>query len=136
MVVVVGQTEVAREVDLDAVTLANRYSRHDVQEFVEDLRGRLGSALGESLSHEVSARRGQGTGGPALRDCAKRANGKRDSEDSEVVVVYSVSETCIADLVEALELVKVDRVSVRHDESMKRYRQASLTERLDWFCLT
>ena len=74
MVVVVGQSEVAREVDFDAVALPDRYGGHDVQEFVEDLRGGLGGALGKSLSREVGARRGQGTGGPALRDCAERAN--------------------------------------------------------------
>ncbi len=60
MVVVVGQSQVAREVDFEAVALANRNRGHDVQEFVEDLRRGLGCALGEALAHDVSAGRGEG----------------------------------------------------------------------------
>ena len=50
MIVVVGQSEVAREVDFDAVALADRYRGHDVQELVEDLRRRLRGALSEPLA--------------------------------------------------------------------------------------
>ena len=41
MVVVVGQSQVARKVDFDSMALADRYGGHEVQELLEDLCGRL-----------------------------------------------------------------------------------------------
>ena len=52
---VVGQREIARQIDLDAVALADRDRRQNVQEFVENLRGGLSRALRKSLAHEVGA---------------------------------------------------------------------------------
>src|SRR5207248_10642357 len=99
----------------------------------EDLRGGLGGALCKSLSHEVGAGLGQGTGGPALRDCAERANSQRDSEDSEVVVVRLITKANVADLVQTLELVEADGIAVRHDEPMEGYGETRLAKRVHLF---
>ena len=55
MVVVVGQREIAREVDFDAVAFANGHRGHDIEKFVEDLGGRLSRALRESLTHQITS---------------------------------------------------------------------------------
>ena len=68
MIVVVGQSQVAREVNFYAVALADRYRGHNIQEFVEDLRGGLSRTLGEALAHDVSAGRGERPGCPTLRN--------------------------------------------------------------------
>ena len=44
------------------------------------------------------------------------------------MVVDLVLESGCASLVEAAELVKADRVSIRHDEPVKRYGKAHLPE--------
>ena len=55
MVLIVGQGEIARQIDFDAVAFADGDRGHEVQELVEDLRGGLRGALPESLAHEIGA---------------------------------------------------------------------------------
>jgi len=52
---VVGQREVARQIDFDPVPLADGDGRKHIQEFVENLGRGLRHALRESLAHEVGA---------------------------------------------------------------------------------
>src|SRR5208282_2087200 len=75
MVLVLGQQEVACEIDFDAVAFADGHRGYDVQELVEDLRGRLRRALCESLAHEVPARRGKSPRSPTLCDSSKGTDG-------------------------------------------------------------
>src|SRR5439155_17213996 len=63
---VVGQREVARQIDFDPVPLADGDGRKNVEKTVEDLRRGLRGALRKSLAHEISAGRGQSTGGSAF----------------------------------------------------------------------
>src|ERR1700752_1935083 len=77
VVEVIGQYEVAREIDFDSVAFADGQRGHDVQELLEDLCGRLRGALRESLAHEVGAGCGERACGPGLRDGSEGTNGKR-----------------------------------------------------------
>jgi len=67
---VVGQREVARQIDLDPVPLADGDGRKHVQELVEDLGGGLCGALGKSLPHKVGSGGRESPRGSALRDGA------------------------------------------------------------------
>src|SRR5207245_9227939 len=65
---VIGQREIAREIDFDSVAFPDGHRGHDVEKLLEDLRRRLRGALRESLAHKVGAGRVEGTSGPRLRD--------------------------------------------------------------------
>src|SRR5580658_744289 len=74
MVNVIGQSEIAREIDFDPMAFPDGHRGHDVKKLVEDLRRTLRGALRESLTHEVATGCGEGTCGPALRDGSESAN--------------------------------------------------------------
>ena len=131
MIRVVGQREVARQIDFDPVPLADRDGRKNVQESVEYLRRRLRRALRESLAHEVGTGSGEGPGGSAFGDRADRADGERDAEDAEVVVVDLVAQTGVADLVEPLKMVEACGKSVGHYHAMEGDGETGLAEGLD-----
>ena len=63
------------------------------------------------------------------------SHSERRSEDFEVVVIHFVAQTCIADLIQTLELVEVDGIAVRHDQPVKRNGKASLAECVHGFRL-
>ena len=88
---VVGQREVARQIDFDPVPLADGDGRKNVQKSVEDLRRGLRGALRKSLAHEISAGRGQSAGGSAFGHSSNGANGERSAKDAEIVVVDLVA---------------------------------------------
>src|SRR4029077_20275115 len=117
--------------DLDPVPLADRDGRKNVQEFVEDLRGGLSSALREALAHEVAARGSESAGGSAFGYGSDRADRKRSAEDAKVVVVDLVAETGITDLVESLKVVKARGKSVGHDQAMERDSETGLAKGFD-----
>ena len=128
MVVVIGQGQVSREVNLDPVPFANGHGRQNVQEAVENLFGRLRHARCELLAHEIAA----GVGENAARSClgygSQSADGERCAEDAEIVVVYLVAQPGVADLIEALELVEADGIPVGHDEPVEGHGEAGLPE--------
>jgi hypothetical protein len=113
------------------VPLADRYGRKDVQEFVEDLRRRLGGALRKSLAHEIAAGCRENARSPGFGDGTDRADGQRHAEKAEVMVVDLVAETRVSDLVEPLEMVEARGISVRHHQAMKRNGETGLSEGLD-----
>ena len=128
VVVVVGQREIAREIDFDAVAFPDGDRGHDVEELVEDLRGRLRGALRKSLAHEVAAVGIERASGASFAHGAESPDGKRDPEDAEIVVVDLIAQSGVADLVEPLELIEADGVSVRHEQAMKDDGQTCLAE--------
>ena len=132
MIRVVGQREVARQVDLDAVPLADGHRRQDVEKVVEDLRGGLRSALRESLAHEVGAGRGQRAGGASYGDGTDRANRERGTEDAKVMVVDLVTKPGISNLVETMEMVEARGISIGHNQPMKRNGKPALPKALDF----
>ena len=103
MIEVIGQREIAREIDFHAMAFPDRHRGHDVEEFVEDLRGGLRGALRESLTHEVASGRVECASGAGFAHGSKRSDRERDSEDAKVVVVDLVAKTGVADLVEPFE---------------------------------
>jgi hypothetical protein len=62
------------------------------------------------------------------------------SKDLQIVMIDFVFEARFSDLIQALKLVKVNGVSVRHDEAMEDHSQARLShaEEIpgDWCCKT
>src|SRR5271156_2438244 len=81
VVVVIGQREIAREIDFDSVAFPDGHRGHDVEELLENLRRRLRGALRESLAHEVGAGRVDGASGSRFRNGSESANRQRYSED-------------------------------------------------------
>ena len=50
----------------------------------------------------------------------------RGSEDLEVVIVDLIFQTFLADLIETVELVEIDGVTVRHNQPVKNHGHAAL----------
>src|SRR5258708_495760 len=49
------------------------------------------------------------------------------------MVVHLVAKSCFSDLIQTLELVEADGVTVRHDEPLKESGKALLAEGVDFF---
>jgi len=101
----------------------------DVEKFVEDLRRGLRRAHGETLAHEVATRGVECASCAGLAHGSKCSNRERYSEDAEIVVVDLVPEPGVADLVEPLELVEGDGISVGHEDAVERDGQTCLAKR-------
>ena len=128
MVVVVGQREVAREINFDSVAFSDGHRGHDVEELVEDLRRRLRSALSESLAHNVGTRSSERTRRSTLRNGSECADGYGDSVNTEIVIVHLIAKASIAGLVKSFELVKAQGITIRHDEAVEENGQTRLAE--------
>jgi len=48
------------------------------------------------------------------------------------MVIHLVAKSCFSDLIQTLELVEADGITVRHDEPVKENGQALLAERFDF----
>src|SRR5712691_9563772 len=128
--VVVGQKQVAGEIDLHARAFPNSDGGQKVQESVEDLFSGCSETGAKSFTNAIRAVGFERAAGSELCRAAEDAKRQRSAEDSCVMVVDSVLEGGCALLVEApdqgMELVKADRVSIGHDEPVKRYGKAQL----------
>ena len=131
VVVVIGQCEIAREIDFDSVAFPDGHRGHDVQKLLEDLCRRLRRRLRESLAHEVGIRCGERTRGPCLANGSESANSERDSEDAEVVIVDLIPQAGVADLVEPFELIEADGIPIGHEHAMEHDGQTGLAEGID-----
>ena len=60
----------------------------------------------------------------------------RSAEDLEVVVVDFVFQAFFSDLIEAMKLIKIDRIAVGHDHAVKDYGQTALLAESDGTDLT
>src|SRR5665213_2504825 len=92
----------------------------DLNEPVENRRGRLRHAGRCAVGKGLWA--GAGEIRPALanlRGTGNHAECDRRSEDLQIVVVDLVLQALLADLVEAVELVEVNAVPVRHQQAME-----------------
>jgi len=116
------QPKVLHQVDLDSVSLANRYGGRDVEKTIKNLSG-TASKLGSSAI--------KGFFELSLRNSSEETEGDRNPKDLEVVVVDLVLKASVTELVEALELVEVNGISIGHDETMERYGHARLAKALD-----
>src|SRR5712671_5451585 len=104
---------------LDPVALANGEGRKNVEEAIENLRGRLRGTRCKSLAHEFTSRRSSNAASACLGDRSKSADGQRHTENAEIVVVCLIAQTGVADLVESSELVEADGITVGHDEAVE-----------------
>src|SRR5271157_2494275 len=131
VVVVVGQGEIAGKVDLDAVTFANGDRGRNVQKSVQDLCGGLRHASGKSLTHQVAAGRCERAAGSRFANRTDCANGERDAEDAEIVVVDLIAEAGVADLIEPLKPVEADGISIGHEDAVEGHGQTCLAKSID-----
>src|ERR1700733_15824256 len=93
-----GQLEVIREVDLDAVTLANRDGRQDVEEAIENPRTGLRDVRRRALAVRIERGRIQSSGALRLGEAGDRADREGHAEDLGVVMVDLILEPEVADL--------------------------------------
>src|SRR2546422_6435520 len=66
----------------------------------------------------------RGDGAPTLRDLACSGNHSqsyRGAKNLKVVVIDLVLQTFLSDLIEALELVEIDGITVRHNQAVKNH---------------
>ena len=130
---VIGQQQIARKVDLDAIALADRDRGQDVQKAVQDFDRGIRKARAEARAGAVERRTREIVSGSGLGDSAENADRQRRTEDLEVMVVNLVAKSRFADLIETLELVEAHRVTVRHHEAVKKDGEALLAEGFDFF---
>ena len=101
------QVEIVGEIHLDAVPLANRDRRQDVQVAIEHAAGRGGETGPDALAERLAEQGGVDAGLCAeLGQARERADGERRAEDLQVVAVDAVLEAGLADLIEALEAIE------------------------------
>src|SRR6266478_6825722 len=118
------------------MSFANCDRGHDVEKFVENLCRGLSCALPKSLPETVGSRLAQDPSGANLRHGSECANRQRGAEDAEIVLVDLIPQAGITYLVEPLELIQADGITVRHDEAMKHDGKPRLAERIDLLRLT
>src|ERR1700730_8778133 len=129
--VVVGQGQVAREIDFYAMPFADSDGRKNIQKPVEDLRGGLRGALPESLAETIRAGLGKDTPCSCFGDRADGADGERSAEDALVMVVDLIAEAALATMVEPFKLVEADGIAVGHEHPVDDHSETRLAEGFD-----
>src|SRR5665213_3985275 len=127
MVFVSWQQHVLRKINLHAMSLPNCDRGRDLNEPVENRGGRLRHAGRRTVRKRLRA--GTGEIRPALADLrgtSDHTKRNRRSEDLQVVIVDLILQALLADLIEAVELVEVNAVSVRHQQAMESDRDSPL----------
>src|SRR4029077_5791010 len=92
----------------------------------------VGHSHAKAFADSVRGRRIERTSGAKLGDPAQHTDGNRGSKYSGVVVVDLVFEGGSAFLVESFELVKVDGISIGHDEAMEDDGKPRLAEGINF----
>src|ERR1019366_4684815 len=114
------QEQVLRKIDLDTVALPNRDRGRYLHEAVKNAGCRLRDTGRSPVSQCLGAARGDGAA--ALRNLAGAGNhtqGDRGAKDFQVVVVDLVLQPFLPDLVEAVKLVEIDGIAIRHNQTVK-----------------
>jgi len=114
------QKQVLREIHFHAMSLPDRDGGRNLHESVKDSVRRLRDAGRGSVGERLGTVRGDGAA--ALRDLAcpgNHAQSDRSTEDFKVVIVYLVLKPFLSDLVEPVELVEIDGVTIRHNQAME-----------------
>jgi hypothetical protein len=131
---VIRDQQVFGEIDLHAMALANGDGGEQVQEPAQNVRGRLREAGSHALAVGIcrglrqSQTAGVATDLGQTTDCS-HCDGY--TEDLQVMMVDLIFQSGLADLVQAMKLIQIDRVSVRHDEPMEGNGQAGLAKALN-----
>src|ERR1017187_2438636 len=135
-----GKKHVLREIHFHAMSFPNRDRRWYLDETVKDrgrgLRNTSCSPVGESLGAAW------GNGAATLADLTRSGDhtqSDRGSEDLKVVIIDLVFQSLLPDLIEALKLVEIDGIAVRHNQTVENDgHPALLTEarRSNLLCFT
>src|SRR6266849_9317613 len=113
------------------MALTNGDGRWNVQEPVQHLSAGLGYASGNSGAVGFTAGlRETGIAVRALRGSGDDAKSNGRAEDLEVVMVDLVFQASFTDLVQAVKLVEIHGVTVRHNQPVENHRQPALAETL------
>ena len=115
-----GKKQVLREIDFHAMSFPNRDRGWYLNEAVKDSGRRLRNTPCGPVGKCLGATRGNGAA--TLRDLARSGNhtqSDRGAEDLKVVVVYLVLQSFLTDLIETLELVEIDGVTVWHNQAVE-----------------
>src|SRR5260370_4072520 len=106
------------------MALTDGDGRWNVQEPIQDLCAGLGYASGNAGAVGFTAGLRQTCAAVrALRGSGDDAKSNGRAEDLEVVMVDLVFQASFADLVEAVELVKIHGVTVRHNQPVENHSQ-------------
>src|ERR1017187_17237 len=115
-----GKEHVLREVHFHAVSLPNRDGGRNLYEAVKDRCGGLRNTARRPVCECLGATR---CNGPAsLRDLTgsgDHTQGDRGAEDLKVVIVDLVLQPFLSDLVEAVKLIKINGITIRHYEAVE-----------------
>ena len=118
MLCVIRDEKVLREINLHAVAFSNGYRGEQVQEPVQNVRGRLREARGHALAVGIRwSQRQTETAriGPGLSQSSDCADCYGRSKNLQVVMVDLILEAGLTDLVQALKLIEINRIR-RRDE--------------------
>src|SRR5215469_14117868 len=114
------QQHVLADVDLHPITFANRDRRWDVNETIQHSGGILRQACGDAVLVGINAIASECAAAVGhFRGSANDPERDRSPEYREIVVVDLVLESGLANLIESLKLVKVNRVAVRHNHAVE-----------------
>src|SRR6266850_2785011 len=131
MFVVGRQKQVLRQINFDAVSFTNSEGGQHIQVAVENTQRRLGKTGGHALFISIQARAVRSGPAVAFAQARDGADGERYAEDLQVVMIHLITQAGFPDLIQALELIKIDGITVRHDEAVEENREAFLPKTFD-----
>src|SRR5690606_6427060 len=122
-----GQFEVPRDVDLDAMTFADRHGGQPVQEPVHHLRTGLRRGISGAAGNDdgaVTVTASEAGGAEPLRETADEPDGAGGPERRPEVVSHLGARPGVADRVQPQELIESIRAAVGLDKAMQRDSEA------------
>jgi len=109
--------QVLREIHFHAMALPDRDGGRYLYEAIKDSGGRLRNTAHGAVRECLGAVRCNGAATLSDLACSdNHAQSDRRAEDLKVVVVDLILEPFLSNLIEALELVEIDGVAVRHNQ--------------------
>src|SRR4051794_20528955 len=100
----------------------------NIQVTVQDAKCRLRKALRYAAPVSVHAACAETITRSCLLDTGDGANGQTHSEHLHVMVIHLVAQPGLANLTETMKLIEADRISIRHDQAMKKHGKTLLAE--------
>src|SRR5688572_13856747 len=102
------------------MSFADRDCRQDIQKAVEDVGGGLAEGRSRATRIGISGR-WFAVVADALGEATERADGEGGPEHLEIVVIDLVLEPVVPRLIEASNLIEVDRLAIGEQQPLKRH---------------
>src|ERR1039458_5931374 len=109
------------------MSLSDRDRGRYLYEAVKDRSGRLRNTARRPVGECLGTARGDGAA--TLSDLACSGNdtqSDRGAENLKVMIIDLVFQPFLSDLVEALELIEIDGVAIRHNKAVKNHGHPAL----------